>query len=294
MSGIIINPITGYFGAEIIGNITFISNFTLLGLLNIYAVLVFRNQSLDITQFATFAKKLGTPTLAHPIQKGFPDFPEILKVDSTKIGKNAKWHTDISYSLNPPSISILQAKKIPSGGGGDTLFSDLQTSYKYLSPKIQQIIIDLYAIHKITPLAYWGFPFNNLNIDEFEKEDLYRKSLNIREVLHPVVRLHPITGEPGLYVNHGYTSHIQNLSEIESKHLLNLLLEHSVKPEYTLRHKWYKDDIVIWDNSRTMHYAVDDYNSKRIMNRICIEGTIPIGNNNLQSRLLDKLEEIIV
>lgn len=288
MSEIIINPITGFFGAEILGNISSISNFTLLGLLNIYALLVFRNQPLYPNQFLLFAKKLGTPTNAHPVQKGNILFPEILEVDSTKIGKNAKWHTDISYTLRPPSISILQAIQIPSGGGGDTLFSDLQSSYKYLSPNIQLLINDLEAVHKITPLAYWGFPLDNLNIDEKEKEDLFRKSLEIPEVIHPVTRIHSITGEPGLFINPGYTSHILNTSEIESKHLLNLLFEHSVKPEFTLRHKWSKHDIVIWDNTRTMHYAVDDYQNQRLMYRICLEGNIPYGYNQIKSRLFGK------
>lgn len=287
MSEIIINPITGYFGAEIIGQITTISNFTLLGLLNIYAVLVFRNQNLTISQFSSFAKKLGNPTLAHPVQKGFHDFPEILEVDSSKIGKNAKWHTDISYTLKPPSISILQAIQIPFGSGGDTLFSDLQTSYKYLSTNVKQLINNLDAVHKITPLAYWGFPFDNLFISEKEKEDLYKKSLRIPAIKHPIVRIHPFTGEPGLFVNPGYTDHIIGVSEIESRNLLNLLFEHSVKPEFTLRHKWSKHDIVIWDNTRTMHYAVDDYKEERIMHRICIEGEIPYG-------IKDTKEEIII
>lgn len=293
MTKIIINPITGYFGAEIIGNISSISNFTILGLLNIYAVLVFRNQYLTSNQFSRFAKKLGRPILAHPIQKGKSLFPEILEVDSSKIGKNAKWHTDISYTISPPSISILQAIQVPKEGG-DTLFSDLQTSYKYLSPFIKEIIHELEAVHKITPLAYWGFPFDSLNMDEKEKRDLYVKSLKMSGIIHPVVRIHPFTGEPGLFVNHGYTSYIINMSEIESNHLLNLLWEHSIKPEFTMRHKWEKEDIVIWDNTRTMHYAVDDYKNTRIMNRICLEGEIPFGYHNQKSRFVEKIEEIVV
>jgi taurine dioxygenase len=294
MSELIINPLTGFFGAEIIGNISSISIFTILGLLNIYAVLVFRNQYLTPIQFSMFAKKLGKPTLAHPVQSGLNQFPEILEVDSNKIGKNAKWHTDISYTLNPPQTTILQAIIVPKEGG-DTLFSDLQSSYKYLSNYIKKLINKLEAIHKITPLAYWGFPFDNINIDKKEKKDLYLKSLKIPAIIHPIVRLHPVTGEPGLFVNPGYTSTILNMSEIESNHLLHLLWEHSVKPEFTLRHKWNKDDIVIWDNSRTMHYAVDDYNSKRIMNRICIEGNIPFGYHNLKSRIITELmEEVVV
>ena len=76
--------------------------------------------------------------------------------------------------------------------------------------------------------------------------------------------------------------------------MLNLLWEHSVKPEFTLRHKWSKQDIVIWDNTRTMHYAVDDYKLPRILNRICLEGQIPFGYQDLKSRNIDLLEEMMV
>jgi len=300
MSTFLIHPLTGYFGAEIIGNITSIANYTLLGLLNIYAVLVFKNQTLKTNQFSLFAKTLGNPRLVYPVQEGLTLYPEILEVDSSKISKNAKWHTDVSYTLNPPSISILQAMKLPRVGG-DTLFSDLQISYKYLSPSIKKLVNNLEAVHKITPLANLGEPFNEKNIDEKEKRELYRKSrilksLTLNAVVHPVIRIHPVSGEPSLFVNPGYTSHILNMSKIESEYLLRLLWEHSVKPEYTMRHHWAKGDIVLWDNTRTMHYAVDDYTSKRIMNRICIEGSQPYGYNNKKSREIENenwLEVII-
>ena len=287
MNDFLVKPLVGYFGAEIIGNISTITNYTLLGLLHIYAVLVFRNQTLTTKQFSLFAKTLGNPTLAHPVQESLMLYPEILEVDSSKIGKNAKWHTDVSYTLSPPSISILQAIKIPRVGG-DTLFSDLQTSYKYLSPPIKELVNNLEAVHKITPLAYWGEPFDENNIDEKEKWKLYQKSLTLNAVVHPVTRLHPATGEPNLFINPGYTSHILNMSKIESEYLLRLLWEHSVKPEYIMRHHWEKGDVVLWDNTRTMHYAVDDYKSKRIMNRICIEGFIPYGYRNKKSREMNK------
>lgn len=292
MNTFLINPLTGYFGAEIIGNISTITNYTLLGLLNIYAVLVFRNQSLKTNQFSLFAKTLGNPTLAHPVQEGLTLYPEILEVDSSKVGKNAKWHTDVSYTLNPPSISILQAIKVPRVGG-DTLFSDLQTSYKYLSSSIKKVVNNLEAVHKITPLAYWGEPFDENNIEKKEMSELYKKSLTLNAVIHPVIRVNPVTGEPNLFVNPGYTSHILNMSKIESEYLLRLLWEHSVKPEYTMRHKWAKGDIVLWDNTRTMHYAVDDYKEKRIMNRICIAGLNPYDKKSKEMNNENSLEVIV-
>lgn len=292
MNTFLINPLTGHFGAEIIGNISTITNYTILGLLNIYAVLVFRNQTLSSNQFSIFAKTLGNPTLAHPVQEGLTLYPEILEVDSSKVGKNAKWHTDVSYTLNPPSISILQAIKVPRVGG-DTLFSDLQTSYTYLSFSIKKLVNNLEAVHKITPLAYWGEPFDENNIDKQEKWELYQKSLTLNAVIHPVIRINPVTGEPNLFVNPGYTSHILNMSKIESEYLLRLLWEHSVKPEFTMRHKWAKGDIVLWDNTRTMHYAVDDYKEKRIMNRICIEGLKPYDKKSREMNNENSLEVIL-
>jgi hypothetical protein len=80
MSTFLIHPLTGYFGAEIIGNITSIANYTLLGLLNIYAVLVFKNQTLKTNQFSLFAKTLGNPRLVYPVQEGLTLYPEILEI----------------------------------------------------------------------------------------------------------------------------------------------------------------------------------------------------------------------
>lgn len=283
MSNYIINPIVGYFGAEIIGNITSISNFTILSLLNMYAILVFRNQIISQEEYVNFANKLGKPIFAHPIIGGDIKYREILEVDSSKIGKNAKWHTDISFIKNPPSISILRSEDEIPNYAGDTLWSDLRTSYNYLSYDMKEFLNNLEAIHKITPLAYWGEPYDNIKLDE-NKIKLYEKSKEMIPVIHPVVRLHPRTNKPGLFVNPGFTSHILNVSKIESDYILNLLYEHTTQPEFILRHKWKKNDIVIWDNIRTMHYAINDYDCIRKLYRICIEGNIPYGFNNKTSR----------
>jgi alpha-ketoglutarate-dependent taurine dioxygenase len=152
----------------------------------------------------------------------------------------------------------------------------------------------LEAVHKITPLGYWGEPYDfSLPIEETIK--LYEDSKKIIPVIHPVVRIHPRTQKPSFFVNPGFTSHILNLSNIESEYILKLIYEHSTQPEYILRHKWEKNDVVIWDNICTSHYAINDYGSAlRKMRRVTVKGDIPFGYNNIKSRKTEDLLEIIM
>ena len=95
-------------------------------------------------------------------------------------------------------------------------------------------------------------------------------------MIHPVVRVHPTTGRPNLFVNPGFTSHIVGMSRIESDGLLAMLYEHMTQPEFVLRHRWRDGDVVIWDNRATMHYAVDDYGTtERRVRRVTIRGDSP-------------------
>ena len=107
-------------------------------------------------------------------------------------------------------------------------------------------------------------------------------------VIHPVVRVHPTTGRPNLFVNPGFTSHIVGVSRVESDGLLRTLYEHMTQPEFVLRHRWRDGDVVIWDNRATMHYAVDDYGkSERRVRRVTIRGGLPVGPSGIESRVAD-------
>ncbi len=107
-------------------------------------------------------------------------------------------------------------------------------------------------------------------------------------MIHPVVRVHPTTGRPNLFVNPGFTSHIVGWSRIESDGLLRMLYEHMTQPEFVLRHRWRDGDVVIWDNRATMHYAVDDYGTtERRVRRVTIGGGRPVGPTGLESRVAD-------
>jgi taurine dioxygenase len=285
-----IAPLTGHFGAEITGvDLCTIedSGAAELGrLLGEHAVLVMRGQQLDPGAQVSLARKLGEPTPAHPVVPGLDGHPEVLLLDGAVGGRNARWHTDVTFVAAPPAASILTADVLPATGG-DTLWADLRLAHDTLAPPLRALVHDLEAVHRITPLAYWGEPFDTA-LGRDDAHDLLTRSLSVPPVVHPVVRIHPGSARPALFVNPGFTSHVIGLSRIESDHLLAMLYEHSTRPEVTLRHRWQVGDVVMWDNQATMHYAVDDYGStKRVMRRVTLRGTEPFGPTGNASRVVD-------
>lgn len=281
-------PVTGTFGLELSGA-SLKDGFDpawLLGLLEEHLVLVVRDQFLTHAEQVAVARAIGEPTPAHPVVPGHPDFPEILELDAQKGGKNARWHTDVTFVPTPPAASVLVGDVVPLFGG-DTLWADTRSAYERLSPAIRDAVGGLEAVHRITPLAYWGEPFDSA-LTRDDAQQLYEDSLKVKPVIHPVVRVHPSTGRPSLFVNPGFTSHVVGLSRVESEHLLRLLYEHMTQPEFTLRHRWRAGDVLLWDNRATMHFANDDYGTaERKMRRVTIRGGVPAGLQGNQSRLVD-------
>jgi len=165
---LIIRKKVGHFGIEIFNfNINLKEHTDVLQkLLDEYLVIIIKNTYLSYEEQIKLANIFGEPTLAHPVVSVNKYFPQILEIDGAKGGKNAKWHTDVSFLENPHYVSILISDEIPEVGG-DTLWTDLRTSYEKISDGIKGFLNNLEAVHKITPLAYWGEPFDYLySIDE--------------------------------------------------------------------------------------------------------------------------------
>ena len=168
---------------------------------------------------------------------------EILVLDGAKERANA-WHTDVTFTERPPIGSLLAMQCCPVRGG-DTVWSNQYAAYDALSAPVRALVDGLSAVHGRPGLT--------------------------GTTSHPVVTTHPGTGRRALYVNRGWTTRIEGLSNIESRGILDMLFDHCEKPEFTVRWTWTPGDAALWDNRCTMHYAVDDYGTAtRVLHRVTI------------------------
>lgn len=237
-----------------------------------HQVLFFRDQPLTPQEQVRFAARFGTLHV-HPIYPVLPEIPEILVLDTSKdfLPDNDNWHTDVTFSDTPPLAGILSAKQMPSSGG-DTLWSSCSAAYEALSEPMRRMLEGLTAQHSVAK----SFPAGRWQNDPAFKERYERAIAKHPPVNHPVVRTHPVTGRKGLFVNSGFTTHINELRPTESRALLDFLDAHASRPEFTVRWRWKVHDVVFWDNRVTQHYAVADYlPERRVVYRATVNGDKP-------------------
>jgi taurine dioxygenase len=237
-----------------------------------HQALFFRDQPLTPQAQARFAARFGSLHV-HPIYPVLPELPEILVLDTHAdfLPDNDNWHTDVTFSQTPPLAGILAAKLIPASGG-DTLWSSCTAVYESLSEPMRRLLDGLTAQHSVAK----SFPPERWQNDPAFKERYERAVAKHPPVNHPVVRTHPASGRKGLFVNEGFTTHINELSPGESRTLLEYLFSLAGRPEFMVRWSWKVNDLVFWDNRNTQHYAVADYlPDRRIMHRATVNGDKP-------------------
>ena len=237
-----------------------------------YRVVFLRGQqhASDADQLA-FARLFGEITRPHPTVAG--DGTAILPIDSEQ-GKANSWHTDVTFVDRVPAISILRAITLPRYGGS-TVWANTVEAYRRLHPALQALAANLRAVH--SNLYDYAAQRNFTGIDI--KEQRYRDEFRHLEfeTEHPVVRVHPETGEPALLLGH-FVRSFAGLTSADSADLFQLLQRHVTRLENTVRWSWREGDIAIWDNRATQHYAVADYDDlPRRLHRITIAGPIPVG-----------------
>jgi taurine dioxygenase len=237
-----------------------------------HQVLFFRGQPITPEAQCRFARRFGSLHV-HPIYPVLPELPEIMLIDTHEgfLPDNDNWHTDVTFSETPPLAGILAAKQLPTVGG-DTLWSSSFAAYEALSEHLKGLLDGLTAQHSVAQ----SFPPERWQKDPAFKERYERAVAKHPPVSHPVVRTHPVSGRKGLFVNEGFTTHINELKPPESAAVLALLFAHMAQPEFTVRWRWAVDDIAFWDNRSTQHYAVGDYlPERRIMHRATVIGDRP-------------------
>lgn len=230
-----------------------------------HKVIFFRDQSLTAAQHIAFARHFGDLEI-HPATPANQPDPEILRIEygPDNRGKENFWHSDVTWREKPSLGSILRAIEVPPVGG-DTLFVDMHAAFTRLSPEMQRFVSGLTAVHDIARVfaARLGKPAAELHAKYPPME-------------HPVVRTHPETGLPCLYVNGAFTSHIKGLSPRESDDLLAHLYARAADPEIQCRFRWQPGSIAFWDNRSSQHFAASDYfPARRVMERVTVAGCRP-------------------
>lgn len=212
-------------------------------------VLFFPHQYPSPETHIAFGERFGVLE-NHPHLKnatdGLPD--KIFELLAENGGVADEWHTDLTYLPEPALYSILHMMKVPSVGG-DTMWANLAMAYDELSPPIRALCDGLTAIH-----------------------DGEANEAPECQSVHPVVRLHPVTGRRVLYVNDHFTRRIVELSNPESQLLLSYLTSWVANPRFTVRYRWTAGTVAMWDNRVTQHFVLNDFSEERRIQRVTVMG----------------------
>ncbi|MCV7100986.1 TauD/TfdA dioxygenase family protein [Mycobacterium palustre] len=250
-----------------------------------HKVIFFRGQDhLDDQQQLAFARLLGTP-IGHPAASVLAaDNAPIITPINSEYGKATRWHTDVTFAANYPAASILRAVTLPSYGGS-TLWASTAAAYDALPEPLKRLVEDLWALHT----NRYDYVANEALTDAqrafrqaFEKPDFQTE--------HPVVRVHPETGERTLLLG-DFVRGFVGLDSYESTALFELLQRRITQPENTIRWSWAYGDVAIWDNRATQHRAIDDYDGQhRLMHRVTLMGDVPVDVHGRRSRVVSGAE----
>jgi taurine dioxygenase len=246
-----------------------------------HKALIFRGQHLDDTAQLRFASRFGPLTTAHPTVPSVEGQPHILPVDADEGIRANNWHTDVTFVLTPPKVSTLRAVVIPPYGG-NTLIANAAAAYRDLPEPLRAFADTLTAVHT-NDYDYAQPQFLTDKNREYQR--LFTSTRY--QTAHPVVRVHPETGEHGLFIG-GFAQRIVGLSHTESRDVLRLLQAYVTRPENVLRVQWNAGDLVVFDNRITQHYAPDDYGDlPRSLTRVTVAGDVPVGINRQRSQIIE-------
>ena len=271
-----ISPVTPLLGAEITGvDVTRLDDDTFAEIFDAFvrhSVIFFPDQpALSVGQHAAFAERFG-PIHVHPFERlagrSSGERAGLLTIRTTAestVAAGNRWHSDVSCDDEPPQASILQLHDVPAVGG-DTLFASLYAAYDALSDRMKRYLDGMTAHHT--------------------GEEAYRKVFRVKtldpgatwpEVDHPIVRRHPDSGRPVLYVDREFTASINDLPKEEGRALLAFLLAHTERVDFQCRFRWKPNAIAVWDNRCVLHHALWDYwPHERRGHRVSVVGERPI------------------
>ncbi|TMI02061.1 MAG: taurine dioxygenase, partial [Betaproteobacteria bacterium] len=227
-----------------------------------YAVLVFRDQALEPADLMRVGARFGEPCF-YPFVTGMDGYPyifEVVKAENEGTNFGGNWHSDTTYLEQPPLATLLYAVETPSRGG-DTLFTSTRAAYDALSEGMRRLVDGLVGVNS-AGLKHGGGrsamhkKIGGMKVRDTDTADRY-------EAEHPAARTHPETGRKALYVSRSHTIRFKDMSEDESRPLIEWLQAHQTRPEFTCRVRWAPGTLTIWDNRCTQHNAINDYHGQR-------------------------------
>lgn len=246
---------------------------------NTHTVIVVRHQHLQPEHLLRFARRFGALECSPRTQFALPEYPEILLLSNIvdahgQLIGNAEagltWHTDLSYTVTPPRGSLLYAVEVPTNARGralgETWFVSTAAAYDALPPAMQQRLHGLRAIHRAGAKQY------------APGSTLANAVKDLPDVIHPVIRTHPVTGRKAIYVRAGECVGIVGMPDEEALPLIQELSDFVTGPAFLYRHQWQVGDLLMWDNCCAQHRAIKDYAlpQRRLMYRVTVNGTVPI------------------
>lgn len=240
-----------------------------------HSVIVFRDQTLTPDDIMTVGSRFGEPSF-YPFVTGMDGYPhifEIVKEPHETKNFGGGWHSDTTYLEKPPLATLLYAIETPSHGG-DTLYANTQAAYDALSDGMKRMLEGLVGVNS-AGLKYGGGrsamhkSINGMKVTNTDDADSY-------EAEHPVVRTHPDSGRRALYVSRSHTVRFKDMTEEESRPLIEWLQAHQIRPEFTCRVRWEPGTLTVWDNRCTQHSAINDYHGqRRHMQRLTVGPQVP-------------------
>ncbi|GAA5786891.1 TauD/TfdA dioxygenase family protein [Chitiniphilus shinanonensis] len=284
-AGVTIHPVAGRIGAEIRGvklshDLPAEVRDAIRQAWLKYKVIFFRGQThLDDASQEQLVTLFGEKAVQHPTAHTKQGTSYILELDSQLGGRANSWHTDVTFVDAYPLASILRGVTIPEAGG-DTVWANTHAAYQDLSPELRELADKLWAVHS----NEYDYAARKPNASA-EALKRYHEvfTSTVYETEHPVVHVHPETGERHLLLGH-FVKRILGVGTRDSQHLFDLLQGHVTRLENTVRWRWQPGDVAIWDNRATQHYAVDDYgDAHRVVRRVTVDGTVPVAVDGRRS-----------
>ncbi len=241
-----------------------------------HKVIAIRGQDLGPQDVMDVGARFGEPN-HYPFVKGLEGFPflfDVIKEPAEKRNFGGGWHSDTTYMKTPPMATLLYALETPVKGG-DTLYCDMVEAYDSLSPKMKEMLGTLRGVFSAGLKNSGGRSLHHAQIGGMKVTA--GETASAYEAVHPIVRTVEETGQKAIYCSKVHTTHFEGMTDDESRPLIEWLVSHATRPEFTCRVHWEPGTLTVWDNRRVMHNAINDYHGmRRHMRRLTSGPTVPV------------------